>query len=187
MSRRGVSVARQRNCPGTAAAVRRGAAAAAGCGEMSRAVTGSDRPFTCEELRQLPRSDRWCSLQLRGRWCDASGQRCVDLTGCRLAGSQRCGFFQRCIEDTQYTVNDNDKGQLVTTCQTDGLRVATLVLGTALVLLLSGTLIAHYVFNKLVVPGRSPAQIVRETEMRAYLHTREEQEKLRSRRAQRRQ
>jgi len=70
----------------------------------------------------------------------------------------------------------------VTTCQTDGLRVATLVLGVALVLLLSGTLIAHYVFNKLVVPGRSPAEIVRETELRAYLHNAEQTANLRKHR-----
>jgi len=138
--------------------------------EMSRAITGQDRPLTCDELQALPKSDRWCQVQLHGRWCDSFGNRCVDLTGCNLNGSQRCGFFERCIVDPSYTVNDNSSGQIVTTCQTDGLRVATLALGVLLLVSLTLVLIAHYIFNALVVKGPTSAQVVRKTELQALMY-----------------
>lgn len=96
---------------------------------MTSRFTGDVLPKTCEELRALPKRDDICYACFNGKFCDASGETCIQLNQCTLNGSQQCGFLQSCQEWPELSEHENSYQQVVTRCKTDPLRVCMFVIG----------------------------------------------------------
>lgn len=63
------------------------------------------------------------------------------LDRCHIKGTQRCGFFQSCKEESSERINTNKMTRHVFTCQVDALRIICFVLGTICCLLFAAIVV----------------------------------------------